>query len=129
MVGFEMGLETGGYDMMFTLVALLILGMIFVIIIRGIQQWHHNNQSPRLTVNAKVVSKRTNVSFHHHGHDHGVTSSTTYYVTFEVKSGDRLEFVPQLSFTMPPARRKERTTSCSFSISPYSSFGEFSSTL
>ena len=44
MVGFEMGLETGGYDMMFTLVALLILGMIFVIIIRGIQQWHHNNQ-------------------------------------------------------------------------------------
>ena len=93
MVGFEMGLETGGYDMMFTLVALLILGMIFVIIIRGIQQWHHNNQSPRLTVNAKVVSKRTNVSFHHHGHDHGVTSSTTYYVTFEVKSGDRLEFV------------------------------------
>ena len=71
MVGFEMGLETGGYDMMFTLVALLILGMIFVIIIRGIQQWHHNNQSPRLTVNAKVVSKRTNVSFHHHGHDHG----------------------------------------------------------
>ena len=37
--------------------------------------------------------------------------------------------IPQLSFTMPPARRKERTTSCSFSISPYSSLGEFSSTL
>ena len=37
--------------------------------------------------------------------------------------------IPQLSFTMPPARRSARTTSCSFSISLYSSLGEFSSTL
>ena len=57
--------------------------------------WHKNNQSPVLTVNAKVITKRTNVSTHHqhHGNNQGMhtSSSTSYYVTFEVKSGDRIE--------------------------------------
>lgn len=48
---------------------------------------------PRLTVDAKVIAKRTNVSHHRsgtNGHRHSRTS-TTYYVTFEVQSGDRME--------------------------------------
>jgi len=36
-----------------------------------------------------VVSKRTNVSHHHH--DHHTHHSTSYYVTFQVDSGDRME--------------------------------------
>ena len=37
--------------------------------------------------------------------------------------------IPQDEMTFPPARRRMRITSCSFSISAYSSLGEFSSTL
>jgi hypothetical protein len=64
---------------------------------KGIGQWKYNNSQPILDVTVKVTGKRTNTtgSFHggtgesgaHHSH-----SSTTYYVTFEVESGDRLEF-------------------------------------
>ena len=44
-----------------------------------------------------MVSKRGDVSHHHHsgGPNGGVghtTTSTTYYVTFQVESGDRMEF-------------------------------------
>ena len=52
-----------------------------------------NNNSPRLTVQAAVVAKRTKVSHHRHGgvneHHH---TSTSYYITFQVDSGDRMEF-------------------------------------
>lgn len=72
----------------------MVLIVLVVTLVRGIGEWHKNNNSPRLTVSAKVVSKRTSVS---HGHHHGAnghmhtTSSTWYYVTFEVESGDRME--------------------------------------
>lgn len=64
----------------------------FVILIKSIRQWHKNNQSPRLTVAATVVAKRTNVSHHHQAGTHAMSStSTSYYVTFQVESGDRME--------------------------------------
>lgn len=72
----------------------IILIVFVVTLVRGIGEWRKNNNSPRLTVPAKVVSKRTSVS---HGHHHGAnghmhtTSSTWYYITFEVESGDRME--------------------------------------
>ena len=52
---------------------------------------------PRLTVDAELVSRRTEVSTFHHGGHNGTdmchtSSSTTYYVTFQVDSGDRMEF-------------------------------------
>ena len=85
----------GMFAVMFTVVFVLILGVILVTLVRSIGQWSKNNHSPRLTVDAKVVAKRTNVSRHHHsgGANHvGYTSaSTTYYATFEVASGDRME--------------------------------------
>lgn len=75
-----------------------VFGMVLIVfvvtLVRGIGEWHKNNNSPRLTVPAKVVSKRTSVSRGHHhgvnGHMH-TTSSTWYYATFEVESGDRME--------------------------------------
>jgi len=89
--------------LMFTIVPVIImLGFIFVfgtIIVRSIQglkQWKRNNESPVLTVDAKVVTKRADVHSYHHNtgtsNMHHMSSSTTYYVTFEVASGDRLEF-------------------------------------
>ena len=81
-MGFFFG---GGFEILFTLMFLLVFGMILFTVIRGIGQWNKNNNSPRLTVPATVVSKRGDVSHHHH------SSATTYYVTFQVESGDRME--------------------------------------
>lgn len=94
----NMGFGMGGGDFMFTIFPLIfgivfiaVLGIILVTAVRGIGQWHKNNQSPVLTVEATMVTKRTNVSRHHSaGTDHHHTS-TTYYATFEVASGDRME--------------------------------------
>ena len=83
------------FQIMFTLVFVIVIGMFIVIAVKGIGQWNKNNQSPRLTVPATIVAKRTNVSHHHHNHGgtgmHHTTHSTTYYVTFQVESGDRME--------------------------------------
>lgn len=84
------------FQIMFTLVFVIVIGMFIVIAVKGISQWSKNNHSPRLTVPATIVAKRTNVSHHHH-HNHGgtgmhhTTHFTTYYVTFQVESGDRME--------------------------------------
>lgn len=73
---------------------LLVFGIIIVTVIKGISEWSSNNKEPILTVICKVVAKRTNTTRHHHNHDNHMSShnSTTYYATFEVESGDRLEF-------------------------------------
>ena len=86
-MGFGFGF--GMFGIMFTLMFILVFGIFIVTIVRGIGQWNKNNNSPRLTVPATVVSKRTNVSHHHH--DHHSHHSTSYYVTFQVDSGDRME--------------------------------------
>ena len=91
-MGFAFGFDMFG--IMFTLVFILVIGTFIVTAVRGISQWNKNNNSPRLTVPALVVAKRTNVTRHHHGgangHHHHHTS-TTYYATFQVESGDRME--------------------------------------
>lgn len=77
----------------FPLFFLLIFGVILFTIIRGIKEWNTNNKQPVLTVVARLVSKRTNVSRHHNSNNNiHSTTSTTYYGTFEVESGDRMEF-------------------------------------
>lgn len=88
------------FSIMFTIMFLLVAGTFVVILIRSIGEWNKNNHSPRLTVPATVVSKRTNVSHHRHAnagdttgaHGYHTGTSTSYYVTFQVESGDRMEF-------------------------------------
>lgn len=63
---------------------IVICGFIFVFV-KIFKDAKYNNSQPRLTVNAKVISKRTRVTGEH--------TSTYYYVTFEVESGDRMELV------------------------------------
>ena len=90
--GFGMGGSV--FMALFILVFLAILGTFLVMLLRGISQWSRDNRSPRLTVGALVTAKRTNVSHHRHSGAGGVghtTRSTTYYATFEVESGDRME--------------------------------------
>ena len=96
-MGFLFG--SGLFEIFFMVMFIAVFGMIIVSIIRGVGEWNKNNHSPRLTVEATVVSKRMDVSHHQHGnagdetgaHGYTTTSSTTYYVTFQVESGDRME--------------------------------------
>lgn len=93
--GYGYGMGFDSFNAMFTIVFLLIIGTFIFTAVKGIGQWNKNNNSPKLTVPVTVVSKRTDVTHHHHGgtntHHHHHTS-TTYYVTFQVESGDRMEF-------------------------------------
>lgn len=66
---------------------LLFVAVFLYIIVGNALQWHKNNGSPTLTVEAKVVTKRICVQ----------NDFTHYYATFEVESGDRMEM--QLSDT------------------------------
>ncbi|MDO5516572.1 MAG: DUF2500 domain-containing protein [Clostridium sp.] len=82
------------------LMPVIIILIILVTIIKGIAEWNKNNKSPRLTVDASIVSKRTTVTNHTHAnagdvtgmHGYNTTSSTNYHVTFQVESGDTMEF-------------------------------------
>jgi len=83
------------FPVFFIIVFVLVIGGFIFSAAIGIKQWRYNNSQPRLTVAAKVVSKRQNVSHHSHNHGNNAapthSTSTTYYVTFEVESGDRME--------------------------------------
>lgn len=90
----------GIFGIMFIIVFIIVVGFFIVTMVKGIGTWNKNNHSPRLTVAAEIVSKRMNVSHHTHAnagdatgaHGYSTSSSTSYYVTFQVDSGDRMEF-------------------------------------
>jgi len=69
------------------IIFLIVIGGIVFTVFNGILQWSKNNNSPVLTVPAKVVTKRSNTR----GGSGNTSAQTSYYVTFEVQSGDRLE--------------------------------------
>lgn len=84
----------GTFSGMFSLVFILIVGMIIFSIIKGISEWSSNNKQPIIPVDSTVSAKRISVS--HHNHNTGdnmmhTSTSTTYYVTFEFENGERLE--------------------------------------
>ncbi len=103
-----MGFGFGVADIMFSAVpVIVVIGFIVVFgtMIAGLfsaaKQRRYNRSQPVLTVDAKVVSKRGDTSYHTHhhgtpgeaGHHTTRSSSTSYYATFEVESGDRMEFM------------------------------------
>ena len=84
-----------GFDVTFSIMRImvpvmfvLVFGIIIVTMVRGIGEWNKNNQSPKLTVPVTVVAKRSDV---HRGIE-TMHTFTSYYVTFQVESGDRMEF-------------------------------------
>ena len=81
-----MGFFWNASDMIFPIIfGLTALGIVFVLI-SGIAQWRRNNRSPRLSVRAEVVAKRT-----HMMHMENSALHMSYYATFQVASGDRME--------------------------------------
>ncbi|TQR21512.1 DUF2500 domain-containing protein [Psychrobacillus vulpis] len=73
----------------------LFIAVVFIIVIGGfifiigssIKQRNKNDNSPKLSVPAQIVAKRTNTW----GGSGNSSASTSYYVTFQVESGDRME--------------------------------------
>lgn len=95
--------EFGSFYLMHSIVSsiifigfIVVLGVILYCVFKGALQWNKNNNSPKLTVEAKVIGKRLDVSHHRHTGvnqtDHHYSSSTTYYITFELSSLERIEF-------------------------------------
>lgn len=78
------------------IVFIIILGILISRAIQAGKQWKRNNESPVLTVDAVVKSKRMDVCYHQNANLNQPGqmgySRTFYYVTFEVESGDRMEF-------------------------------------
>ena len=81
------------FPLMFGAVFLLIVGVMILALVRSASEWGSNNSSPVLSVDARVVSKRTNITRHMSQADssHMTRNSTVYYATFQVESGDRME--------------------------------------
>lgn len=70
----------------------VILGVIGITAAGSIKRSWANSKQPVLTVPSLIVGKRIEVS---HRHDPALSvnrSDSKYYLTFEVESGDRLEF-------------------------------------
>ena len=84
------------FSVVFFLVFIVVICYMIYFLFRSVTEWSRNNNSPVLTVDVKVAAKRINVSQHtqRNGGDIAMDqtySSTAYYVTFEVESGDRME--------------------------------------
>lgn len=78
------------------IVFVLFFAICFVtVLVRGISsfvRWRKNSRSPRLTVTATMISRRTErAAMRRHGCGYG-GGIDRYFATFQVESGDRMEF-------------------------------------
>lgn len=69
------------FPVLFVVVFVFILGVFVFIIVGGITNRVKNAHAPRLMVEATIITKRMAVRDH-----------TWYFITFQVESGDRMEF-------------------------------------
>ena len=92
MIQFRHGLGFFGiFPILFFAVFALFIGVFISVLVKSGKQNKKNNDSPRLTSEAQVVTKRTHVWGDH--------SHTDYYATFQFESGDRLELeIPHNQF-------------------------------
>ena len=87
-----------GVDSFFIIFVVIFVAILAVVIGRGIYVWNKNNHSAKLTVDARVVTKRMKVTSMSGGHagnvssmNMGTSARTRYFATFEMEKGSRLE--------------------------------------
>lgn len=88
------------FDILFPVLITLAFGVFGLAVARGIVTWNKNNHCSRITAPAVIVAERTNVIRHNNvnagdttgAHGFHTDTHTTYYVTFQFESGDRMEF-------------------------------------
>ena len=81
------GLLFGAMSVFGLVFFVLVAGLIVFVIVKSVSQSAKNRNSPILTVEARVVTKRADVS----GGMGDTAAHTRHYITFEVESGDRME--------------------------------------
>ena len=96
-MGFDVGFQlvNAVFPLLFLIVFIFIISTIIGSFVSRAKRERKNDQSPRVTANAKVVSKRMQVGENRQRHSnddmmHSYTYSK-YFATFEFDSGDRLE--------------------------------------
>jgi hypothetical protein len=77
----------GAFGVIFVLAFIAVVGIVLYRLVQGGAQWQQNNASPELTVAAKVVTKRQDTD----GGRNDTSVRTSYFATFELLSGERLE--------------------------------------
>ena len=88
------------FSIVFPLIFFGLMCLFIFTLISNLRTWNKNNHSPRLSIPAAVVAKRTDISHSDTAnagdlsgaHGYRTSTYTSYYVTFQVESGDRMEF-------------------------------------
>lgn len=84
------------FDFAGTVMPIFVVVMVGILAVsagRGLLQWSRNNSSPMLTIPAHIVSKRSEVRQQQLQDENGASrTSTTYYLTYELEGGTRMEF-------------------------------------
>lgn len=75
------------FNIMFVIIPLIIFGTIAFIVIKGVSTWMSNNASPVREEEVTVIGKRIQVW----GGSNNTSASTSYYITFELANGERIE--------------------------------------
>lgn len=90
MTGFPFGTDIlfSIFPILFIIVFVIVLGVMIAAIARTVGRSVQNRNAPILTVDARIVSKRSQTG----GGMNDMPAWTRYYATFEVASGDRMEF-------------------------------------
>lgn len=98
--GFGFNDSTFRLNMMpFYIVGFLIMAItvtiIIAVIVRILKQKKRDDNSPRLSVKATVITKRMSVHTYRQADasDMMQSTNTSYFVTFQVESGDRIELM------------------------------------
>ncbi|MFB5676096.1 DUF2500 domain-containing protein [Paenibacillus terreus] len=82
------------FDLMgtvFPVFFVMILGIIILSAGKEVLGWKRNRTEPVLTVSSRIASRRMYIQ-QRQLDDASPATKTLYYITFEVESGDRLEF-------------------------------------
>lgn len=85
-------------NFIFNMFGMLVLFMFLVIIGGGISQWVKNNNSPRETVKARVVDKKSEVTYIQQEQNGMMTNTPqwSYYIVFEFENSDGKKVVKKM---------------------------------
>lgn len=65
----------------FSIIVIIVFGIIMFSFAQGIITWNKNNHSPRLTVSAIVITKRKNVTHHQHANAGDMSGAHGFHTT------------------------------------------------
>ena len=77
--GFGIGFGFQMFQIIFFVVFALAISTVLISLIKGAKEWNKNNHSPRLTVPATVVTKRTDVTRRRSGGTNAWSSYCKWY--------------------------------------------------